>query len=255
MAVEVLRQVEGGDALEHRHLHELTLAGPLPVEQGRQDGLGHEVSADLVGDQAGQQARGGVAVRPVEDVGHARGRLDQVVIGRLSGVGARRAIAGAVDVDDVRPDRLDRVVVQRQSLQPLVPHRGGEHVGGLDQPPQRLGRLRLAQVQQHRALVAVDGHVDRAKVVRRAVGHVPRPAHDIAPAAPAAARELHLDHVRAQVRQHLGRIGAEHHTGHVDDADALQRAGGFRGQHVVSRHAQSPELIADANAGLPSRQE
>ena len=130
-------------------------------------------------------------------------------------------------VDDVRPDRLHGLVVEIQALQALVAHRGGEDVAGLDQAPQGVRRLFLAQVKQHRALVAVDGQIDRAEIRRGALRHSSAPAHDIAAVAAPPARELHLDHVRAQVAQHLGGVGAEDHAGHVEDTHALQRPSGF----------------------------
>ena len=247
IAVHVLDQVEAGHALHHRHLDELTLAGPGVVEHGRQDGLGHEVAAHLVGDQHGQQAWGRIAVGAVEDVRQARGRLDQVVIGRLARVGTVRAIARAMHIDDVGLDRLDGVVVEAQPRQAVVAHRGGEHVAGLDQPAQRLLGFLLAQVEQHRALVAVDGHEDGAEVVRRALGRMAGPAHDVAAPAAPPARELDLDHIGAEVAQHLGRIGPEDHGGHVEDAHALQRAGGFGGERMgLAGHVEAPPVAASA---------
>src|SRR6202000_1219627 len=54
----------------------------------------------------------------------------------------------------------------------------------------------------------------------------------VAAVAAAPGRELDLDHIGAEVAQHLGRVGAEDHAGHVEDANALQRAGRLWGERM-----------------------
>jgi hypothetical protein len=54
VAVEVLDHQEAGDALQHRHLDELALAGARAVQQRGGDRLAEEQAGDLVGDQGGR---------------------------------------------------------------------------------------------------------------------------------------------------------------------------------------------------------
>ena len=173
--------------------------------------------------------RGSRSARP--DAG-----LDQVVIGRLAGVGPLRPVAAAVHVDDVRPHRLDRRVVEAQPGQTVVADRGGEHVAGRHKSAQRLRVAWLLKVQKHRTLVAVDRHEKSARG-RPAPPRGGCPAQRMMSPPPPrpSAGKLHLDHVRALVAEHLGGVGAEHHAGHVEDAHALQRTRGFIGQFVSVR--------------------
>src|SRR6185503_169396 len=80
----------------------------------------------------------------------------------------------------------------------------------------RVPRLVLLQVQNHRALVAVDVEEDRAHA---RMAERPRlPDH-------VAVGRLDLDHVGAEVGEDLRRVRPHHDRGEVEDADAGERPG------------------------------
>jgi hypothetical protein len=130
-------------------------------------------------------------------------------------LGAAAAVAVAIYIDDVGPDRLHRIVGEAQLGDRLAAHRVDEDVGSRDECAQhRLVRL-VAQVEHQAALAAVHVDEDAAHARRGADGDVARVV---------AARRLDLDHVGAHIGHDLRRIGAEHHAREIDDADAGKRA-------------------------------
>ncbi len=213
--VEMLHQHEGAHALEHRHFHALAAAGALALEQRREHRMRGHLAAGLVRGDGGEVARR--AGLPIHQVGHAGQALDDVVIGRLTGVGAIGAEAVQPHVDQPRVARGQGRRPQSQLLQFLRAHAVHEHVGGVDQRQQRFACGRLFQVEHHAALVAVGRQEDRGAAMVQC-----RPG----PAGGVALRGFDLDHVGAVVRQDLRAVGPEDHRGEIDDADAGQGTAG-----------------------------
>ena len=185
---------------------------PLPLfalaKRSGDDSVGGVEAGDLVGHQRGHVARR-AAVTDVEEISDARARLDQVVIGGLALMLAARAVAGAVDVDEVFADRLEVVIAKAQTLQPVHPHIGEEHIGLLDEAAERLDAIGRLEVEEDGALVPVAAHVDRAHAGGRRGA---RMAHDV------ACPVLDLDHVCAHVAEQLGCVGAEDDGREVEDS-------------------------------------
>ncbi|MNT61157.1 hypothetical protein D3C72_1987780 [compost metagenome] len=94
-------------------------------------------------------------------------------------------------------------------------------------PDQRLAVGR-GHVDGHRALVAVAGGVVAGLVGVIALGIFQEGRAPLARVV-AHAGALHLDHIRAQVRQHLGAPGASQHAGEVEHLDAREGAWGGGG--------------------------
>ena len=88
-----------------------------------------------------------------------------------------------------------------------------------DQPQRDLLPFRLADIQRDRHLVAV-----HANEIRALLG----PRHERRSEAAGivtGARPLDLDHLGAQIAQHLRAGGTREHTGQVEHAQPLERAG------------------------------
>ena len=207
-----------GEGLQHRHGHVLAFAGLVPMAQRRQGGDDREQAAGLVRHDGGQGAEGRVGVHELLQPAGPAGRLDQIVERLQARIRTSVVIAHRLDIDDVRPDRLDVGIGETQAR-----HGGGAHVVDEDVA----GRHQLAQdllvrvglqVEGDGALVAVQRHIGGAHLlgVRRLAGV----------ALAVAARLLDLDHVGAEIPEGLGGVGAEHELGQVYNAQAVQ--GAFR---------------------------
>ena len=135
--------------------------------------------------------RAGSAGVPVTAI-RPRLALHHEVVGVLAGVGPVRAVAGDVDVDDVRPERAHGLLPQADAVGPARRVVLEEDVAPLDQPLDRGPARRVLDVERDAPLAAV--HPDEAA---REAGRdrVPR-ARDVAPVGP-----LDLDHLRPEVEQ------------------------------------------------------
>ena len=212
--------------VEHGELHVLAAPAALAREQRRGDRLRRGYGGGLVRDDRAHHAR--PPVRLGLDRGQSGERLDHRVVHALVCVGPGLAEAADRDVDDVRTELPHGVLAQAHALDRAGTEVLDEHVAARDQPPQRVETGRRLEVDRERALAAVRGEERRARAraVRAQV------AHEV------ALERLHLDHVRALIREHHRRDRTRDHAGQVEDADAFERAGRGRG-HGVSLHGES----------------
>ncbi|MNQ89827.1 hypothetical protein D3C85_1051440 [compost metagenome] len=208
-----LLHLNSGDGVQHIDLDQLSLACPLPVEQGRQSALEGGVGGDGV-DQilAGRRRR---LIRRARRHHGPRHGLQQQVLPRIVLVGAVLAIAGHGDVDQARIDLRKGLVIDPQTrgdARPVVLQEDIRRLDHLQQQGLALGRL---QVDGQRPLVPVqrqEGNIDliAARPARRDV------------ALPFARRRLDLDHVGAHVAHALGGEGTSHGDGAVQHADSAE---------------------------------
>ena len=198
MIVERVGPEEGERAVEHVELDEApSPPAGLGVEGGG-DGLGGGDRRDLVAgerlDELGG-AGGGVFL----GIGEAGDRLDHRVVHAAGGVGSCVPETGHRDIDEARVDGTQGFVAEAQFRNGAGAEVLDEDIGlshKVEQDRMALGRL---EVQDDRALVAVDG----CEHGRHAVALGAEIADQIAGAGP-----LDLDHVRALVGQDLGGHGA-----------------------------------------------
>ena len=230
--LHVLDQDEVEHRLHHRHMDLLALAGALAVEQRHADHRGQHMTAHLVGDHGREIARR--AVRAGVERGDAADALDQIVEGRALLHRAAFAEAAGAGEDDARIARGEAGVVEAEPLGRVEAHVVDHDVGRLDQPPERLSRRILLQIQHDAALVAVQ----RDEVGAHPLG----PARADLPAIVAVAG-FHLDDFGTHVAEDLCREWAEHHGGEVDHPDARERAAiglGHRRPPVRRRSTAAP---------------
>ena len=112
-----------------------------------------------------------------------------------------------VQVDHGRVDRAHLLVLDAESLGRAGAHVVGDDVGRLDQPPQRVGRGRVLDVEGQVALALVDAH---AHVVER-------PGRVIA-------GRVDRDHVGTEVGEQLRRPRSRDREPEVEHAHACERA-------------------------------
>src|ERR687888_327640 len=119
-----------------------------------------------------------------------------------------------LDVDELRVDLLDLVVAEAEALDHAGRKVLDEDVPLLDQAPQHLLALGLAEVQRHGPLVRVQQQEVPGVEARHVRGRVPPLL--------ALARAFDLDHVRPQPGQALGARGASLELRQIDDADTFE---------------------------------
>jgi hypothetical protein len=206
--------LRGDHRVEQRHIELLAPTGLLPLQQREQHALEQMHSGRVVREGRGiDHDRIALARAPRHHAGH---RLRQHVLTAFVRIGAGEAEAGTDRVDQPRIDLAQLLIAEAHA----VHHAGAEivhhHVGAADQVHQRRPIIRLAQVEHHRALVAVERAIDRADQPGRIVGNCG--ARQVT-----GRRALDLDHVGAVVAEHLRRDRPHHHLGEVDDPDAGKR--------------------------------
>ena len=212
-------QVERHHGLEHGNLDELALPGFLAVVKGRDDRIGGDLRAGLVGHDRRHVAR--LADQHRHQLDAAALALDHIVVGRRTGIRPAGQIAVQAGIDDAIVAREHRFMTEAEAGDRLRPDRMDEHVGAIDQPPQRVARRGLLQIEDDGALVAVYAHEQRR--------HVAGPRRT-GVAGGVARRRLDLDHVGAEIAQDLGRQRAEHDRAQIQHANAVKRSG-----HRLSR--------------------
>ena len=231
-------------AIVQRHVEILALAGDGPLVQRHQDAdRGIEAGAHVDDRRAQpQRAGGGVAVH-AHETGH---RLQNRVVAWQS---AQRTVAA--EAGNAAMDQAGKAL--RQHL--VIAEAPAFHVAGLEVLDQDVGvgqhlqddrlAFRLAQIDRHRAFVAIDADevAGVAFVERRApVAHL------------VALRRLDLDHVGAVIGQDHRAVRPAKHAGQVDDFQPGQSAGGFR-QSLASRagfdrsiHDRGPFEVAEISS-------
>ena len=134
-------------------------------------------------------------------------------------------------------------------------HGGCEDVGGGDQGAELLHHRRIAQVEQHRALVAVDGHEDRAEVLGRALGRWPA-QRMMSPPPPRRPPGNSTLISRRPGRPASGWRRRRRPRWSCRDAHPLERAGGFGGAVSGAGRSSAPVPIwASQRALAPIGQE
>ena len=133
-------------------------------------------------------------------------------------------------VDQVRLDRAQLVVGEAELL-----HRAGREVVGHDvelveHAADQLEALRLVQVERDAPLVGVGVVEECAGVDRETARRVRELAHAVQPGG-----GLDLDHIRAEVGQHLGDQRPRRHPAEIEHAHAGQRQ---RIRAVIGGHVQ-----------------
>ena len=210
VAVEMVAKHQLRGRLEHRHVDRLPTSRAFPREQRGADDAEGVQAGRAVREVDGRVARH-VGSRPHAGLGDGHGRLDQVVEGGRRRIAAALAEAEGADVDHARVDLPHRLVVEPEPLHCLRAHVVDQRVGAFHELQQRFLAGGLLQIQDDAALVAVQVEEERTR-----------------PGAPArtggaqhvAAGRLHLDHVGAEVRQHLRGGRAHDDFGDVDDPQA-----------------------------------
>src|SRR5690606_3414387 len=125
--------------------------------------------------------------------------------------------AGDRAIDQPRVDRLQAVIVEPVLLQAVELEVLDQHVGGGGAPAHRLRAFRRGEIDGDRALAPVG----RVIIGGRQVLAV-RPGYEGRTQfarVVAAVRVLDLDHVRAEVGQHLAGPRTGKDAGELDDAD------------------------------------
>ena len=225
LAGQVLHRQERHHAFEHRHLDRLPDATLFPRIEGRGDRIGDIQRDDLVGHHrldVLRRAGAGVALQP----GHAAGRLDGVVHRRAAGVRAALGIPVAGAVDQAGQARGQGVCIETETAQRGCAHVRDEHVRAFKQREQPFSTELGLRVEHHAALVAVQVQVRMAHARVALRGDM---AEHI------ALGRLDLDHVGAEIAQHLCGHRTHAHGRQVDDAHARQR---------TTRHGHSPVITA-----------
>ena len=211
----VLDEREGGHHVDHGHLHPLSLAGSLPVEQGGHHRVGDGQAADLVGDQRGHEP--GLPARPPERVRQPGGGLDHVVVRRCVGPVRVGRIALGLAVDDVGSHGGDVGVGEPESPERRRPEIRHEDVRGAGHCQQRVASLVRLEVEHHAPLVAQQVEGDPGQLGVRPCGHHP---------AERPPGILDGDHVGTEVAEDLGGQWAHDDRREVDDPDSFERACG-----------------------------
>jgi hypothetical protein len=147
----VLGQHEGTGRLLHGDLDVLSLAGALAVKESGRHGLRDDQPAHLVGKDRGQQ--GGMPPDPLHHVGHATGRLDDVVVSRLVRLRAVQREALRLAVDDIALHRGQGLVIKAQPDEHLRPHGGHDDITRRDKPVDDAAASLRLEVEIDRPLV------------------------------------------------------------------------------------------------------
>ena len=194
------------------------LAGSLALQQRDQDALGRENPGAQIGDRDADAHR---AFTGCPGDGHQPAHaLRDLVEARARREGSRLAEAGDAGVHQARIGGRQCVVVDAETVFDIGPEVLDDDVRACDQALQRRNALGFLEVERDRALVPVSVLVVGAVlsseriVAAHVLGH------------------LHLDDVRAPVRQLAAGRGARANLGEIDDAKALQRGGSRQVWHV-----------------------
>ena len=209
VAKQMLAEHKSHHLFEHRDFNELPAPGAFAREQRRRHRAGDGKRAGLVGQDHRRVTR---LARDLRHQGRNAGlALNHVIVGRLAAVRAAVAIAMQRGVDEARIFRAHRLVSEAELLDFLRPHRMDEHIRSGDQPPERvLGGIDL-EIENERALAAVQPHEQRRHAGRSRRAGVPGGV---------ALRRLDLDHVGAHVAEHLRGQRAGDDRSEVEYADA-----------------------------------
>ncbi len=195
--------------IQQRHVDVLAFAGAMPHLDGRQNGAAGVDAGEHVDQRHphAHRAAAGLAVRVPGDAHHAAHGLDHEVVTGTLGVGAVLAETGDRAVNQARVDGFEARVIEAVLLQAADLEVLHQHIALCGHFEDQRLAFGLRHVKRDGALVAVaGGEVGGLKrVVSLGILEERRP-----PVARVVARAgaLDLDHIGAQVGQHLGAPGA-----------------------------------------------
>src|SRR5262249_4034957 len=197
--------------VEERDVDVLAAAAGGALVQREQDALNRVQTREIVGDGDADARRGAVA-----KAGHLhdpRLALNHRVVSRQLRVRTGLAVAGNRAVDQARIQRGRGRVIEAELAEAAGTEVLDQHVGGLDQPPQRSRAGRRLEIERHALLVAIELVVERADAV-----------DERSPAARIVAmrRLLDLEHLGAHVAEHHRRERTGDDPGQVDDAYSIE---------------------------------
>jgi hypothetical protein len=156
----MFHHVEGCKRLEHGHIDLLALAGAQPVHERKHDCIGGMHATDLVGHDGGNEA--GFTRHDALQTGKPRGRLDDIVVGRASAVGAMIGVARDMAVNQGGVDPPKHSVIEPQAPGCGCTHRVQQHIALRNQSVENLLAFRALEIDHNAALVAVRGQEKRA---------------------------------------------------------------------------------------------
>ena len=168
------------------------------------------------------------------DAHQAAHRLQDRVVAGARRVRPGLAEAGHRAIDDAGVDRLDRFIIQPVALEIadlVVLH---HHVAGFGELADDVLPFRRRDIDGDRFLVAVGAEIERVVVVRLAVG-IGQVRRAEGAGVVAAAGAFDLDHLGAEIGQHLRRQRAREHPRQVENFDARK---------WQSRHELPPNFLA-----------
>ncbi len=166
--------------------------------------------------------------------------MNQVVISLPLAIGAARAKSGAVDIDDIGVDRLDRLIPETQPFDPCHADIMDEDIGLLQQCFENGFIFRFFDVEVDGFFVAVERRENGAMLL---AGRITAMAHQVAGCVALAIFDF--NDLRAKVGQLHGGIRSKDNRGHVDNLNPFQRTGWFfvPRQFRPFRHVRSPYLL------------
>ena len=166
--------------------------------------------------------------------------MDKVIIGLPLAIGTACTKASAVDVDDIRIDRLHCLITKAKPLDTRHADIVDEYISVFQQRCEHGFIFRFFDVQVDGFFVAVERGEYRPVLLGRRIAAM---AHQIARRIALAIFDL--DDLSAQIGQLHRCIRPKHNRGHVDDLNALQRPGWFfvPCQFRPFRHLRSPYLL------------
>ena len=209
----VLHQGERSDGIDHRYLDELPFTGAFTMEQRGKDRVHESEARHLVGDEVRGQRW--PASLELHGVGHTRGGLDHIVVGRSVAMRRGRWPTVGLAHHDVGFHRRDGRVVEAEPGERRRAQVGDEHIARRSDAQEGVAASRVLQVEAHIALVAQQVERHTAEPTLGAG------AHD---AVGVATCIFDADHIGTEVAQDLGGVRPHHYRGEVEDAYTVQWA-------------------------------
>ena len=208
---------ERGAGVHHRDLDAAAAPRGVPPAQGGEHGGEAVEGGEDVDDGDPHPHR--LTLLEAGEGHQARLRLEDHVVGRAVRLGAGGAVAGHRALDEARVGAGEAPAPEAEP----APFRGEEvldqDVRAGEQPRERRPSLRPLEIDRRRPLVPVRRHEVGADAALPLADPGGTPGAGLV----AAVRLLDLDHVRPEVAQQHGQIGAGEDARGVDDADAGER--------------------------------
>jgi len=213
--------------LEHRHVDRLALACLLATIEREADALRGDQAGGVVAHHHRHEAR--FAKRALEGAGDAGQALHDRIVGGTVVVAATATEGENRAMDEPRIVLGKARMVEAGARQCLGPDVAHEDVGPRDQPAECGEPVGLLQVEQDRALVAVEVYeLARHTGAAAALGHG---------AQQVAAGRLDFDHVGAIVGEGAAADRADNDGRQIDDPDSRERSVA----HTLNSSSISPQ--------------